>query len=739
MSRVVLIILAVLAALVVGGVLIWQSFFVGPTKSVGAPRIAIVTDDMLAGAEQAQDKAQAWARQAEERAGVTGTGGATSSVNISQKKGDIQITTEKAPAAEAPAAAAPAADAGMFRSLLADQMEAQINKALTTSRRFAVLDVTTVTSAIFQSARKDAAPAPEEKNESVLQKASAQVRAAVSTNGGSAEASATATGAAPPKDETLAVDRQDLTAAVEKLNATYLLQVSLKEPRATADVVDISKNMDAFTLRLTADPVFVYRLVDVRDNRTILSDSTQLDEPVVVEVRWEQKFETRVNYEANRSRAWREMSMNLQSRVAGYIARNVLDATFPATIRSVTPLVMSRGSNDGVAIGDTVEIWRKDAERKISDRSAGGREVVIDTPEQRIGAARVISVQDNSAQLEPVGTATFAVDDVVRAPRRQFAEAPQATGGFGASPGAGLGKEDVLAAAAAAESGAVRQRVAVGRLNVTTADQRMRPETMAFADALTGRLQQEPRIEILDRTALAQLQSEQNVGGARQTYVRGGKSIAQAGFLVLGDVTVSVERTADVISVPGAAKREISATYALLAAGTLRVTRTDSTVVNSVEVRAKAPISGPAAAGDPESARKVSVAFADAAARALLPRLFPIEVAQLNGATIVLNRGADIGLKTGAVLDVFRIGPPVIDPTTKAQISSGIREKVAQVRIESVQDRLSIARPLPGGGPIEVGNVLDAAAAAAPAATGTRPATSRKNASEAEPKPAVPW
>jgi hypothetical protein len=737
MSRTVLIILGALAAAIVIGVLAWRSFG-GPKETAEqTPRIAIVTDQLLRAAADANALAiqqSAWI--ANERNDA-----------IAQMAAGSAGTTS-APAQPAPApAAAPqqqqgnSAQAEFLRNALTDELEAQINKMLTQSRRFAVMDASSVRSAIERLSTVRTEQAQQQQQAARTQTAGgALIEGAGNAVGqvlqGVQSSTTQVSGTVQQGNDrtsfagTQVVDsleKGDLAGAAAELEARYLLAVSLREPRTTREHALVSGELK---YRIESDPVFVYRLFDVRRNQTVVSDATQLGAPVVVEVSIPLDNQTlegaiqSANYQTELLKAQRELSNKVQERVARHIADAVLEATFPALLASASPLMMNRGSNDGVEEGENVTITRRGAEIKDGD-------IVIDYEESPVGAARVIEVKANSARLEVTSGAGFAKGDIVRR-TGGGGDGMTATAGGGAGSGRGLGKEDILASRANAN--AIRERVAVGNIRIVRDDSRIFTGSLQMDRAISERLARDPRIEVMSRESLGALADERAIGGARKTYERGGAGVGQAGYLVLGDVTVDVKRNAQYIEVPGAEKRLVSSSNTMVANGSLRIERLDSRLIDSFQVSASAPVSG--AAGDAESARKVAEAFADAAARAILPRLFPMEVVQVQGATVVLNRGEDVGMKTGATYAVYAVGDPIIDSTTGAQISAGVRRQVGTVRIDDVQRNVSVATIVGNGGGIAVGQIAEASSAPAAASSAARRPAAKEKKSE---EPAVPF
>lgn len=69
-----------------------------------------------------------------------------------------------------------------------------------------------------------------------------------------------------------------------------------------------------------------------------------------------------------------------------------------------------------------------------------------------------------------------------------------------------------------------------------------------------------------------------------------------------------------------------------------------------------------------------------------------------NGPRLYLNAGSKAGLKVGDELEVFADGFDVTDPDTGKVISHTKGKKIGLCRIESVEDEISIAKPIEGDG-----------------------------------------
>jgi curli biogenesis system outer membrane secretion channel CsgG len=79
-------------------------------------------------------------------------------------------------------------------------------------------------------------------------------------------------------------------------------------------------------------------------------------------------------------------------------------------------------------------------------------------------------------------------------------------------------------------------------------------------------------------------------------------------------------------------------------------------------------------------------------------------VVKVEGGTVVLNAGREIGMEAGAVLEVLHPGEDLIDPETGMSLGSEA-EKVGEIKIVNVQDKFSKCEKVSGGG-FERGDIV---------------------------------
>lgn len=718
MNRNVLIGLAALTVVLLASVFAWRTFFTGDGGGANERAgIVIVTDDMLAQLASSNDRSmtlEITRAAASRRANRPSDSVAAVASNAVSTSSDVPTPT--------PSEADRRADATLIRNLFADRLEAILSGLMTDSRRFSVADPTSLQPILRRMSAAEGGQPPsnqaDTRDQTVVGRIQEGVTQAAANVGVQTRESLSAT------DPT---QNADLASAARDLGVRYLLAVSLDEPRYTW-----TYNSERF--RIEADPIYVYRLYELNDSggRAVITGVARADTPVVVEVPWRLMVEEEGGAVAHLARAGQEVGLELQRMIARQVVAKVMDELYPATIARTNPVTMTRGTNDGIAVGDTVEIVYRDIDNAVQDG-----DVLIDVPETTVGLARVSAAQRNSATIIPAAGVALDPAKVRQYVVRVSTEGTATSGGASYAPsgGPGLGVNDIAARARAGEEDMISASVAVGQFRFQTDVSNLALREGVLESALAGRLARDQRINVLSRAGLDQLRQEQSMGsgGGRRSYLASGGTMARAGFLVLGDVTISTDRVAQRVSVAGAASRETSVQYYLTARSNLRIEALDSRLLNSFEISARTPIASAAAASSPEASRALSDAFAAAAAEQILPNLFPIEVVSLDGG-IVLSRGSDVGLRVGDRVRMYRLGAPIIDRATNRQISAGARRQVGELTISDVQDTVSTASAVGAYTP-QIGDVAERSGAAPAGTARARTTPQSSEVREAD----VPW
>jgi len=359
--------------------------------------------------------------------------------------------------------------------------------------------------------------------------------------------------------------------------------------------------------------------------------------------------------------------------LARLAAVKVLDVIYPARIVSVDPLVISRGSNDGVQTNDIYIIEREG--QSISDDSGQ----VIARLENEIGRVQVGSIQETIAIVNPVTGEGFLKGDLAKLD----AEASKP-------------KVEIKETAEVALKGptaAIKQRPRVAVVLIksgsteTPTDKSAEKHTPIFTDTIISRLTQTKRFEVLDRQEVDQLLTEQTLEAMRddRDVASAVGTLKAADYLVYGSLaSLSVEEKQT--QLPGSS-RIFKKKMGYLEGNMRIVDARSGQVIESRKISVQQLVDAGA------KGTRVVTALADAYAEQVvlmfMNKLYPIRIAAIGAdGTIYINRGDDGGLYSGEILDAYRLGSPVIDPETGVQLG---QEEIAlgQVKIDEVEDARS--------------------------------------------------
>lgn len=372
-------------------------------------------------------------------------------------------------------------------------------------------------------------------------------------------------------------------------------------------------------------------------------------------------------------------------------AAKVLDVTFPARIASIEPLVISRGSNDGVKNGDLYVIEREG--KVIKDKSG----IVIARLKSEIGLVKVIRCQETVSFVRPVSGDSFSKGDLASLDI-QKSEATAPTTATSASPlTKGVRRPEIKGPL---------PRVAIGFIksgSTARTGKDAAEHTPIFTDTIISRLTQTKRFQMVDRQEVDQLLTEQLAQALTE-----GRDLASAmgtlkgvDYLVYGSLaSFSVED--DTLKLPRSGrsfKRKIG-----YVEGNMRIVDTRSgDIMESRKVAVKTPVDANA-----EGSRIVTAladAYAEQVVLILMNVIYPIKVAAVGSdGTVYVNRGNDGGLFAGETLDAFRPGKPILDPDTGVQL--GVEEAfIGKLAIDEVEDARSKGKLLTGTG-LSKGDIL---------------------------------
>jgi hypothetical protein len=500
-----------------------------------------------------------------------------------------------------------------------------------------------------------------------------------------------------------------LVEVADKAHAQYTLVVTTGEPYFTHEIEPASADHPAAFV-LMAQPEVNVEIFET-DGRMAYRFSKQLARPVRVDVALDQDVPAAGTILAQYYTFDDKLSQAISAEVLSW----ALDKLAPARVmRTGDTVIVNRGTNDGMKNGAVYQVVResKDTIREGDNGPDLGRErdpvgsIVIDRPQDRISTAKLVS-----------GGPFLKGDIVLVLPA---AKASGGGGGDAAVTGSGdtpLGAQAMAQADAAKAGGATHlANVAVDHITAVVGGREV--DSTEFAEALSAALAADPRIRILPRAELSKLRSERALNARSSGDVSGSpdEGLRQSSYLVDGRLGVSSSRHDNVVSA-GGQSLVTSSTTTTSSSGTLRALAMDGSLVTSVEFSGGGSIQ----------------ASANAAAHALLLKLFPMKVVQVSGpGTIVVDRGQDAGLKKGGRLQLYHLGAPIVNKQTGAILAEGARTPIGTATITDVQDHIATAT-VAGGVTVAEGDSAEAfSGGTAPAASPGAPAP-RKTAKAAQP------
>ena len=354
-------------------------------------------------------------------------------------------------------------------------------------------------------------------------------------------------------------------------------------------------------------------------------------------------------------------------------ALKVLDVTFPARIASVQPLVLTRGSVEGVRVGDIYLVEREGKE--IKDQTG----IVIGRVREAVGRVEVVRSQETLSIVRPVAGTGFAEGDVA------FLDV-QAAEKVSTRPVEAI----PLVRSQATQGGiAPLPRLAIGLIkSKTTAGTAPEKIIDIFTDTLISRLVQTKRFQLADRQEVDQLLDEQMLEALREDrdLASAVGTLKAVDYLVYGNLAL-FEIDEEALQLPGSS-RVLPSEKVGRVEGNMRVVNARTgDILESRKVSVEQDLD-PDASGD----RIVDIladAYAEQVVVMLMNAIYPIKVAAFGqDGTVYINRGNDGGLSVGEMLNAFRLGPPVIDPDTERRI--GFEETpLGQVVLNEVEDATS--------------------------------------------------
>lgn len=504
-------------------------------------------------------------------------------------------------------------------------------------------------------------------------------------------------------------DFRDLGTAI---GANYLVLGNLHQLGSGTETKDVPLSERGRTVtKKTAEARLRLRVIDTTTSTVLGADSVHLKVSTML---FEGGKESGDDFE-------------FMEQVSKEAANKILDIIFPAKIVSTEPLVISRGTNDSVKVGDEFTILREGKEIK-EDSGA-----VIAKLKEPVGAVKVESVQETVAVVTPQDGAGFNKGDLaVRAKKEESAAAPD--------------KSSVPLQQGKGEAPRQLPRVAIGLVKSgSTAKTGTDAATHVpiFTDTIITRLVQTKRFTVIDRQEVDQLLDEQTAQAVAENrdLPSGMGNLKGCDYLMIGALqNFSMEQ--QTIKLPNST-REMTVLDGFAEGNMRLVDARSGDIMESKKIAVQQQLE--VGAGEERLTAALADNFAAQVIANLLNAVYPIKIATLApDGSVYVNRGTDGKLNQGALLDVMRPGQEVVDPDTGVKLGS-VDSRIGQIELTSVEENRSIGS-IKEGSSFQAGDLLkiiDAGTAEAKAPVpersggtlpGTSPATAGQN-KEATPSP----
>lgn len=463
-------------------------------------------------------------------------------------------------------------------------------------------------------------------------------------------------------------DFKDLGTAI---GANYLVLGNLHQlgSKTESKVVPLSESGRTVTSK-TAEARLRLRVIDATTSTVVGADSLHLK---VSSTLFQGGKESPDDFE-------------FMNKVSSEAANKILDIIFPAKVVSLAPMVISRGSNDGIVVGEQFSIVREGKEIKESSGA------VIARLKSEIGQVRVVKVQETIAIVDiETGDDITSGDLAVRSlPEPPVAIAESAV------PLVAKNRATVMSL----------PRVAVGLVKagstaITGPD--AGKHVPKFTDTIITRLVQSKRFTIIDRQEVDQLLDEQTAQALAENRdlpsVMG--TLKGCDYLVIGSLqNFSMEE--QVIKLPNSSR--VMKVLDGFAEGNMRLVDARSGDImesRKISVQTQLEIQ----AGEDRVVAALADSFAAKVVANLLNAVYPIKIAAVVPEnTVYINRGTDGLLNNGAVLDVMQVGQKVVDPDTGVELGA-VETRIGQVELTNVEGNRSIGKIIEGAG-VQSGDIL---------------------------------
>ncbi|BCG64028.1 MAG: hypothetical protein methR_P1793 [Methyloprofundus sp.] len=367
-------------------------------------------------------------------------------------------------------------------------------------------------------------------------------------------------------------------------------------------------------------------------------------------------------------------------------ANKILDITFPAKIVSYDPLVINRGRNDSYTVGSTFKVVREGKE--ILDTSG----VSLGKVTSPVGTIRLTNVQETLAVVEIVEGNIQAGDLLEITASSANSHAKQAAPRTQHKNGKQKGK--------------ITLAVGKIRLNNSGNNTALSNEyRIHVTNDLLVKLTNSNRFDVLERQEIDQVFDEKSLAALTSGQQIQSKlsELTEADYLIFTSVNdfqirTETKKVAYVDAVQTRYVGIINATLRIVDSHTGKLLAADKVRINKrLQVKSQA-------INNTVYANLIDDFTTTLVSRIML-RLYPIKIIGAMSATdFYINRGADGGLKTGAIYNVMREGTEMIDPDTGISFGK-VEQKVGQVKVTSIETSRSIVHLISGSG-AQSGDVL---------------------------------
>jgi len=634
-----------------------------------------------------------------------------------QQPGNTAPTTSSGASeqAEPQASTFPSAVAAAFSQILLLQLDGQLTQGLDSSQRFDVVDTNAVETALRTMTARNNGSSPRTLFATVFR----------SQDGDNGE-----------QIRQRRTSNADLASIGRELNADYFLYVGVEEPVYTAALEhDEYTGESVFVLR--AQPTVAFRLFNTRRKTVELAGVIRFDEPLVAYSdlgdldgylvnepgSGVQQQATPALQRLRDMPLMQDLAFQVNREIARQVIQRVLDQIAPSEIiRGGDAPIVNRGSNDGLAAGMQMDVYRMgEALRESGGRAVGAERTHVATVEV------TDDIQDNVATLRVLSGGPVQREDRIELPL-SLAELVSDTGPVAGGPSStqqptALGRNAIIAAQSG-EPDAIRPAIAVdsiivrfGDIGITTpANLISRSAGNSIGDAL----QSDPRVHVVSRADMARLSRERRIA-ARASGRSGAdprRGMAVGEYFLTGEVSLDLADATRSVTYEGVSRRVGPERRNWVAGGTFRVLTMDGRIEHAVEVEATRAVQQSINTDVIELIDDLS----NDAVRKLLTELFPMQVlsASPNG-PVRISGGTDFGITMGARLRAYTIGAPEYDPTTRVMLSAGQRTHAGDLIVTDVEPRVATARYAERPFQLNAGDVIELAPAPRRAAA-SRPA-----------------